>query len=82
VLPLLRRAIKAFGVERITWASDYTVAHEQHGEAWAHSLYYLLDSDALEQTEKEWILGRSVRQLLHWPAPISVTSFAAPRRLR
>ena len=66
VLPLLRRAIDAFGVERIAWASDYTVAHEQHGEAWAHSLYYLLDSDALTQAEKEWILGRSVRQLLRW----------------
>jgi predicted TIM-barrel fold metal-dependent hydrolase len=70
VLPLLRRAIDAFGVERIVWASDYTVAHEQHGEAWAHSLYYLLDSDALSHTEKEWILGRSVRQLLRWPAKL------------
>jgi predicted TIM-barrel fold metal-dependent hydrolase len=68
VLPLLRRAIDAFGIERILWASDYTVARDQHGEAWAHSLYYLLDSDQLSLTEKEWILGRSVRQVLRWPA--------------
>jgi predicted TIM-barrel fold metal-dependent hydrolase len=68
VLPLLRRAIDAFGVQRILWASDYTVARDQHGEAWAHSLYYLLDSDQLLLGEKEWILGRSVRQALRWPA--------------
>lgn len=67
VLPLLRRAIAAFGVERIMWASDYTVSRDQHGEAWAHSLYYLLDSDQLSQSEKEWILGRSVRKALRWP---------------
>lgn len=68
LLPLLRRAIEAFGVERIMWGSDYTVARDQHGEAWAHALYYLLDSDQLSQTEKEWILGRSVREALRWPA--------------
>ncbi len=68
VLPLLRRAIHAFGAHRIIWASDYTVARDQHGEAWAHSLYYLLDSDQLSQDEKDWILGRSVRQVLRWPA--------------
>jgi predicted TIM-barrel fold metal-dependent hydrolase len=67
-LPLLRRAIDAYGVQRIMWASDYTVARDQHGEAWAHSLYYLLDSEELSQSEKEWILGRSVRQTLRWPA--------------
>ncbi len=68
ILPMLRRAIDAFGVERIIWASDYTVARDQHGEAWAHSLYYLLDSDDLSHIEKEWVLGRSVRQTLRWPA--------------
>lgn len=66
LLPLLRRAIDAFGVERIMWASDYTVARDQHGEAWAHALYYLLDSDQLTLEEKQWILGRSVRAALRW----------------
>jgi predicted TIM-barrel fold metal-dependent hydrolase len=28
-LPLLRRAIDAFGVDRMVWASGYTVGHEQ-----------------------------------------------------
>jgi predicted TIM-barrel fold metal-dependent hydrolase len=66
VLPLLRRAIEAFGAERIMWASDYTVARDQHGEAWAHALYYLLDSGQLSDDEKTWILGRSVRRALNW----------------
>jgi L-fuconolactonase len=68
LLPLLRRAIDAFGAERIMWASDYTVARDQNGESWAQTLYYLLDSDALSQTEKGWILGGSVRRALDWPA--------------
>jgi hypothetical protein len=66
LMPLLRRTIDAFGVERIMWASDYTVARDQNGNSWAQTLYYLLDSDELSATEKEWILGRSLRRALNW----------------
>jgi predicted TIM-barrel fold metal-dependent hydrolase len=66
VMPLLRRAIGAFGVERIMWASDYTVAHDQNANSWAQCLYYLLDSDQLSRTEKEWLFGGSVRRVLNW----------------
>jgi predicted TIM-barrel fold metal-dependent hydrolase len=69
VLPLLRRAIEAFGVQRLIWASDYTQARVETGQPWAQALYYLLDADALSDDEKEWLLGRSARQLLRWPAP-------------
>jgi predicted TIM-barrel fold metal-dependent hydrolase len=31
VIPLLRQAIDAFGVERIMWATDYTIARDQTG---------------------------------------------------
>lgn len=68
VLPLLRRVIEAFGVERVMWASDYTQARAETSQAWAQALYYLLDSDLLSETEKTWLLGRSVRQALRWPA--------------
>jgi L-fuconolactonase len=68
VLPLLRRVIEAFGVERVMWASDYTQARAETNQAWAHALYYLLDSDQLAGKEKEWILGRSVRRALNWSA--------------
>jgi L-fuconolactonase len=66
VMPLLRQAIDAFGVERIMWASDYTIARDQNGNSWAECLYYLLDSDQLSRTEKEWLLGGSARQVLRW----------------
>jgi L-fuconolactonase len=67
VLPLLRRAIEAFGVERVMWASDVTQARAEANQTWAQLLYYVLDSDQLSGTEKAWLLGRSVRQALRWP---------------
>jgi L-fuconolactonase len=66
VMPLLRQAIDAFGIERIMWASDYTVARDQNANSWAQCLYYLLDSGQLSRTEKQWLLGRSARQVLNW----------------
>jgi L-fuconolactonase len=63
----LLRAIDAFGPERILWASDYTRARVHH--TWAAALTYILASDRLSATDKEWILGRSTRTLLRWPAP-------------
>jgi predicted TIM-barrel fold metal-dependent hydrolase len=69
VMPLLRQAIEAFGVERVLWASDYTVARDQNGNSWAQCLYYLLDSDQLSRTEKEWLLGASARKVLNCGAP-------------
>jgi predicted TIM-barrel fold metal-dependent hydrolase len=68
LMPRLRRAIDAFGVERVMWASDYTVARDQNGNSWAQCLYYVLSSEALSETEKEWLLGRSLRRALNWSA--------------
>ncbi len=61
----LRRVIAAFGVRRVMWASDYTESRTLH--TWAQSLHYLLYSDLLSEVEKEWILGKTVRQVLNWP---------------
>jgi predicted TIM-barrel fold metal-dependent hydrolase len=69
LMPLLKGAIEAFGAERIMWASDYTVARDQNGNSWAQCLYYLLDSDQLSWSEKEWLLGGAVRKALDWPRP-------------
>jgi predicted TIM-barrel fold metal-dependent hydrolase len=66
LMPLLRLAIDAFGAERIMWASDYTVARDQNGNSWGECLYYMLDSDQLSTTEKEWILGGAARRVLDW----------------
>ena len=74
LMPLLRKVIGAFGAERIMWASDYTVARDQNGNSWAQCLYYILDSDALSDIEKEWILGRSLRRALNWTASRVMTA--------
>jgi hypothetical protein len=66
VMPLLWQAIDALGVERIMWASDYTIARDQNGNSWGGCLYYMLDSDQLSWTEKEWLIGSSARQVLRW----------------
>jgi len=63
--PYLRRAISAFGADRLIWASDKTVipAH-----SWSDMLHYLRDDAELSRDEKEWILGRSARMIFNFPA--------------
>jgi predicted TIM-barrel fold metal-dependent hydrolase len=68
-LPVLRRAIASFGADRIMWASDYTQARTEMGITWAQALYYVLESDQLSATEKQWLLAGSVRKALNWPRP-------------
>jgi predicted TIM-barrel fold metal-dependent hydrolase len=65
--PKLRQALDAFGRERMLWASDYTVT--RHRANWGESLFYLLNSPVLSADDKEWLLGRTARTLLNWPAP-------------
>jgi L-fuconolactonase len=69
--PKLARALDAFGPERLMWASDYTVTRGRQN--WAEALFYLRHSRALSESDKEWILGRTARTLLRWPAPENST---------
>lgn len=62
--PLLRRAIEAFGADRLMWASDKSV---MTGYSWSDLLHCLRDDPELSPDEKEWILGRSARRILNWP---------------
>ena len=63
----LRQAIDAFGANRIMWAGDSSVIAT--GESWAETLFYLRDAQlGLTGAEQEWMLGRTVRTLLDWPA--------------
>lgn len=73
----LRRAIEAFGASRIMWGSDFTAIRAGH--RWADALYYLRDSAEISDDEKEWILGRTLRTILDWPAPAAA---AAPELFR
>jgi predicted TIM-barrel fold metal-dependent hydrolase len=64
--PFLRKAIDAFGAERIMWASDATV--NPTGETWAELLYAIKDNPDLSVDEREKILGGSARNWLGWPS--------------
>jgi hypothetical protein len=66
VFPYLLSALDVFGRERILWASDWSEHKIQ--QSWAQSFWWILDSDELSDADKEWILGRSTRTLLRWPA--------------
>jgi L-fuconolactonase len=65
--PHLRRAVDAFGPERVLWASDYTVSRRRQN--WGESLFGIRHSPSLSEGDKEWILGRAARTWLGWPAP-------------
>lgn len=75
--------VDAFGVERLMWASDISRfngrlglhARNPYGESayggkhnLGESLRYILDSERLTETQKEWILERSAQKWLGWPA--------------
>jgi predicted TIM-barrel fold metal-dependent hydrolase len=64
--PILRKAVDAFGAERVMWASDFSV--NQRGESWADLLYGVLGDPDLTQGEREWVLGKTLRTWLDWPA--------------
>ena len=64
--PILRRAITAFGAQRIMWGSDYSV--NQRGESWAELLFGLRDNANLTEEERAAILGGTLRAWLNWPA--------------
>lgn len=73
LIPHLRRAIDAFGVDRIMWASDF--GGNQTGETWEQLLHYLLDSDGVTPEEKTWLFGATLRTALDWP-PVPVDAQA------
>lgn len=64
--PILRRALSAFGAERVMWASDFSV--NQRGESWAELLFGVKGNPDLTEAERGWVLGGAVRRWLDWPA--------------
>jgi L-fuconolactonase len=65
LLTQLRKVIDAFGVKRLMWASDFTVTTDHH--TYAESLFCIRCADNLSESDKEWILGKAVREMLAWP---------------
>ena len=62
--PVLRRALNSFGAERIMWASDFSA--NPTGESWAQLLYWHMDNPDLSASERDNLLGRTVRTWLNW----------------
>jgi predicted TIM-barrel fold metal-dependent hydrolase len=83
VAPQLRAICDAFGADRLMWASDtsrfagrigigryqnpYTVGNYPGKHSYADSFHFIRDSEVLTESEKEEILGGTVRRALNWP---------------
>lgn len=62
--PFLRKALAAFGAERVLWASDITA--NQTGESWAELIFAIHENPEMTAGEREWVLGKTARKLLDW----------------
>jgi predicted TIM-barrel fold metal-dependent hydrolase len=65
--PFLRRIYDAFGARRLLWGSDITRLRGTYRECLAlfqEALDFLSDED------REWILGKTAAEALHWPETV------------
>jgi L-fuconolactonase len=60
----LRKALDAFGAERVMWASD--ISANMTGESWAELLFAILANPDVSDAEKSLILGGTARKWLGW----------------
>lgn len=68
------QALEAFGPDRMLWAGDVT--HEETNAPWGRLLSFVQDNAALSQGDKEWVLGKTARQLFKWAAAPLVSDSA------
>lgn len=59
----LRRAVDAFGADRVFWASDGTVLRDT---TWADTLYFIKGNPAFTAEEKRALLGGTAARWLDW----------------
>ncbi len=64
--PWLRKAVDAFGAERVMWAGDAQT--NSSGESWAELLFTIREDPGLSDGEKALVLGGTAREWLDWPA--------------
>ncbi len=64
--PWLRKAIDAFGADRIMFASDHSV--NLGGESWAELVFAIRANPDLTDEERRWIFSGTARKWLDWPA--------------
>jgi predicted TIM-barrel fold metal-dependent hydrolase len=64
IYPPLRRIYQAFGAQRLLWGADLTRLTSTYDECLNHFQEGL---DFLSEADKEWVLGRSLAEILNWP---------------
>ena len=60
-----QQALGSFGARRILWAGDIT--HEETSATWAQLLFFLLHNPAASDLDREWLLGKTAREVFRWP---------------
>lgn len=72
VIAGLRRLVDVFGAQRVMWASDATETarpdRSPFPATWSQALHHVSDTALLSAEEKSWVLGRTARSVLNWPA--------------
>jgi L-fuconolactonase len=63
--PHLHRVLDAFGPERVMWATDIT--QHFHQLTYCEAVDYMRRTDQLSESEKEFVLGKTLRRVLRWP---------------
>jgi L-fuconolactonase len=62
--PLIRRVVDAFGAQRCFWGTDLSHLPCPYQQA---VTLFTEELNFLSATDKEWIMGRSITEWLHWP---------------
>jgi predicted TIM-barrel fold metal-dependent hydrolase len=61
----LQRVVAAFGPQRCHWGTDLTLSFTR--ATWRQRLTHITEElKFLSETDKDWIMGRSILQLLNW----------------
>jgi L-fuconolactonase len=56
--------VRAFGKERMMWASD--ISMNSTGNSWAELLFSIRENSALTLEERQWMLAGTARKVLRW----------------
>ncbi|PSH62138.1 amidohydrolase family protein [Phyllobacterium sophorae] len=67
VLAQLRRVVDAFGPERVMWESDATLSAGY--QTWAEALFSVRSAELFDDSEKQWLLGRTAKTIMRWDRP-------------
>jgi predicted TIM-barrel fold metal-dependent hydrolase len=64
VIPYLKRIYDAFGARRLMWGADLTRLRGTYTQCLAQFTDHL---DFLSEDDKEWVLGKTIAEVLNWP---------------